>query len=59
MKFVREPEMAKALSVSQRTLREWRSIRLIPFLKINRVVMYDPERVRAAIQRFERREVAA
>jgi hypothetical protein len=59
MKCVREPEMAKELSVSQRTLREWRAMRVIPFFKIKRVVMYDPERVRAAIQKFERKELTA
>lgn len=56
MKIVREPELAEMLSVCQRTLRLWRDKRLIPFLKINRVVMYDVERVREALTRFERKE---
>lgn len=58
MRFIREPELAKMLGISQRTLRSWREMRLVPFLKINRLVMYDPERVKEVIQRFERKEVA-
>jgi hypothetical protein len=58
MKYMREAEMAKTLCVSQRTLREWRAMRLVPFFKINRLVVYDPERVREALERFERKEVA-
>ena len=57
MKCIREPEMAKELSVSLTTLRDWRTMRLIPFYKIGRVVMYDPQRVREALERFERKEV--
>jgi hypothetical protein len=33
-------------------------MRLVPFFKINRLVVYDPERVREALERFERKEVA-
>jgi hypothetical protein len=58
MGYMREAELAKELRVSQRTLREWRAMRLVPFFKINRLVVYDPERVRKALERFERKEVS-
>jgi hypothetical protein len=32
-------------------------MRLIPSYKVGRVVMYDPQRVREALKRFERKEV--
>jgi hypothetical protein len=53
-KFNREPEEAKRLNVCTRTLREWRFRRIIPYHKIGRVVLYDPERVDQAIARYER-----
>jgi hypothetical protein len=56
--LLREFELAKLLGVSPRTLREWRTRRLVPFLKINRVILFDPERVQGALKKFERMEVA-
>ena len=56
-KLIREPEQAKLLGMSQRTLRSLRAQRLVPFVKINRIVLYDPDRVIAALERFERKEV--
>ncbi|PWT77948.1 MAG: hypothetical protein C5B58_15995 [Acidobacteria bacterium] len=55
---VREKQMAEILNVSERTLRGWRASRIVPYTKINRVVLFDPEKVLAALGRFER-EVAA
>jgi hypothetical protein len=57
--LLRECEQAKLLAISPRTLREWRTRRLVPFVKINRVILFDPERVQAALKKFERPEVAA
>jgi hypothetical protein len=56
--LIREPEQAKRLSISQRTLRSLRAQRLVPFVKINRIVLYDPEKVMEALERFERKEAA-
>jgi DNA-binding transcriptional MerR regulator len=56
-KLIREPEQAKLLGMSQRTLRSLRAQRLVPFVKINRIVLYDPDRVIAALERFERKEL--
>ena len=52
--YLREPEMAEAISVSPRTLRHWRATRTIPFVKVRRLILYEPIKVRAALQRFER-----
>jgi hypothetical protein len=41
--LLRECEQAKLLAISPRTLREWRTRRLVPFVKINRVILFDPE----------------
>jgi DNA-binding transcriptional MerR regulator len=51
-KFLREPELAEMLGVSDRTVREWRYLRLIPYFKVNRVISFDPDRVREALKRF-------
>jgi helix-turn-helix protein len=56
--FLREKEQAANLRVSQRTLREWRQRKIVPFFKIGRVVFFDPERVQEALRKFERKEVS-
>jgi hypothetical protein len=43
--LVREREMAGLLSVSERTLRNWRANGIVPYLRIGYCVLYDPERV--------------
>jgi hypothetical protein len=50
---VRPPEMAEILSVSLRTLQKWRP--LLPYEKIGRVLLYDPEEVLRAVSAFKRR----
>jgi hypothetical protein len=52
--FLREPEMAKQLSVTPRTLRSWRSKRVVPFIKIKKVILFDPHKVVEALGKFER-----
>jgi DNA-binding transcriptional MerR regulator len=39
--------------VSTRTLRKWMTMGVIPFRRINRVVLFDPVEVRAALDRFQ------
>ena len=50
----RYAEMAKALRISERLLKNWVRDRVVPFTKIKRVVLFDPVRVEAALERFER-----
>jgi hypothetical protein len=49
-KLVREKECADAVSVSVRTLRYWRRRRIIPFLKVGALVMYDLDEVLQALK---------
>jgi excisionase family DNA binding protein len=51
---VRAKEMAELLGVSVRTLRNWMSMRIIPFYKIKRIILFDPEAVEAALKEYER-----
>jgi excisionase family DNA binding protein len=50
----RYAQMAEALGISERLLKNWVRDRVIPFTKIKRVVLFDPVRVEAALERFER-----
>jgi excisionase family DNA binding protein len=52
----REKEMAKMLNVSERTLRNWRASKLVPYTKIGRVILFDPEKVFQALEKFGRQE---
>jgi excisionase family DNA binding protein len=53
--LLREPAEAKRIGVSARTLRDWRARRLVPFIKIGRVVLFDSEQVDLALKKFERK----
>jgi hypothetical protein len=54
MQLLTEIEMAARLSVTPRTLRNWRSQRLVPFIKVRKVILFDPAKVLAALEKFER-----
>jgi excisionase family DNA binding protein len=43
--LVREKEMAELLSVSDRTVRNWRAAGMIPYIRVGYCVLYDPQRV--------------
>jgi excisionase family DNA binding protein len=47
--------MAQELGVSLRTLKGWVADRLIPYVKVKRLVLFDPAKVRAALERLERK----
>jgi hypothetical protein len=51
--FLREKQQAAVLSISQRTLREWRAGKIVPYFKVGRVVFYDPERVAFLVPSLE------
>jgi excisionase family DNA binding protein len=40
---VREKVISELLGVSERTIRNWRASRIIPYTKVGRVVLFDPE----------------
>ena len=54
-KFVRPAQLSKLLAVSPRTVREWQSSRRIPYTKIGKVVLFDLDKVQAALKPFERK----
>ena len=46
---VRKPEMSRIMGVSVRTIETWMAEGLIPYHKINKVVTFDPLKVKEAI----------
>jgi len=56
--FLRPVEYAKVCGVSYITVKRWLRDRVIPFVKVNRVVLIDPERAKAALNKHERKEAA-
>ena len=46
--------MAERLKISERTLKDWVSKRLVPYIKVQRSVLFDPAKVDSALARFER-----
>jgi hypothetical protein len=57
--YLRYPDMAAELGVSLRTLKGWVATRLIPYVKVKRVVLFEPVKVKAALERLERKAVTA
>ena len=52
---MREKVIAELLGVSERTVRNWRASRIIPYTKVGRVILFDPEAVERALLKFERK----
>jgi len=53
-------EVAAVLNVSPRTVDNWMVQRLIPFIRLSaRLIRFDLERVKAALARYEIKEVGA
>lgn len=51
-------ELALSLGVSLKTVERWTSRRMIPFLRLSiRLIKYDLARVRAALEKYEVKEV--
>ncbi len=53
--LLRQKQLAEALHVSDRCIRNWRERRVIPFIKVGRVVLFDMEKVMSSLERFERK----
>ena len=47
--------MAQGLGVSLRTLKGWVATRLVPYVKVNRLVLFEPAKVKAALEKLERK----
>jgi hypothetical protein len=53
-KLIDRPEMAKAASVSCRTVDEWRANGIIPYFKIGKIIRFDLDSVMAVLrERYE------
>jgi excisionase family DNA binding protein len=58
--FLSKQELALALGVSPRTIDNWMKQRRIPFIRISaRLIRFDLNRVKEALQRYEIKEVGA
>jgi len=51
---LRYAEMAKALGISERLLKNWVRNRVVPYTKVKRLVLFDPIKVESALERFQR-----
>ena len=49
--------IARAHSVSKRTVTNWLQRRIIPAIRVGRVLRFDPAKVKAALEKFEQKEV--
>ena len=56
-KLVREQQCAEAISVSVRTLRYWRRRKVIPYLKVGALVMYNLDEVLQALKDYKRKSI--
>jgi excisionase family DNA binding protein len=56
--LLRQKELAEALHVSERCIRNWQERRIVPFIKIGRVVLFEIDKVMSALERFERKAAA-
>jgi len=46
--------MAERIGVSARTLRAWRDMGLVPFIKIRKVILFDEAEVLQTLGKFKR-----
>jgi excisionase family DNA binding protein len=58
-KLVNSKQLAAELGQSLRTIRSWTQTRRIPFLRLgHRTVLFSPEKVLLALEKFEIKAVA-
>ena len=50
-KFLTKKEVCKALSISERTLQEWRSSRVLPYIKLNGKILYRHSDILKCLER--------
>ena len=51
--LIDERQMAKRLCLKPRTLRKYHALKVIPFIKFGRRVLYDPVEVLAVMVKFK------
>ena len=52
-RYVKKSQLASHLGVSTRTINYWMARRVIPFLKIGKLRLFDVAAVERALKRFE------
>jgi excisionase family DNA binding protein len=55
--LVTKPELAKILRVSTRTIDNWIKAKMLPCIKVRRLVRFNVSRCLSALNRFEKQEV--
>lgn len=50
-------DVSQHFRVSRRCITNWINARIIPCVRVGRVLRFDPERVREALARYERQEI--
>jgi excisionase family DNA binding protein len=55
--LVTKPELAKILRVSSRTCDNWMKAKILPYIKVGRLVRFNVRRCLEALARFERLEI--
>jgi hypothetical protein len=59
IRFVRPRQYAAARGISSFTVRLWIRDRVIPYMKIKHLILIDPVKADAALEKFERNQKAA
>ena len=58
--FLSKQELARVVGVSPRTIDNWMAQKRIPFIRLSaRLIKFNLERVKAALARYEIKEVGA
>lgn len=50
-------EVARIYKVSRRCVTNWINSRIIPCVRVGRVLRFHPERLKEAMERYEQREI--
>jgi predicted site-specific integrase-resolvase len=59
-RFMRVKDYANRIGISERALRDWLYRGIIPYIKIQgHLILIDPSKADAALERFEQKEVQA
>lgn len=53
-----QQQLAEELNVSSRTVRNWTTRRIIPAIRVGRLVRYDISKVKKALEAFETKALA-
>jgi hypothetical protein len=57
--LIRGPKaLAAEIEVSERVVYDWMAKRLIPYIKVGRVILFDRGKVLTALNKFERKEAS-